>query len=103
MSLPAGEWNAEWNAARARTDVLFGLLNPAARYDRPVAERHRLIFYVGHLEAFDTNLIARGALGKPAFDASLDRLVAFGIRPEAGWLPSGTPGVWPAEEEGRRY
>jgi formylglycine-generating enzyme required for sulfatase activity len=99
MSLPV----EGWNAARAQTDALFGLLNPAALYDRPVAERHRLIFYVGHLEAFDSNLIARGALVKAAFDASLDRLFAFGIDPEPGCAPSDTPGDWPAEEQVRRY
>ena len=43
----------QFDAARARTDALFELLDPVALYDRPVPERHRLIFYLGHLEAFD--------------------------------------------------
>ena len=49
--------------ARANTDQLFELVRPEALYDRPIAERHRLIFYVGHLEAFDWNLIATGESG----------------------------------------
>ena len=44
--------------ARSRTDRLFDLLPPNSFYDRPVAERNRLIFYLGHLEAFDWNLLA---------------------------------------------
>ena len=39
--------------ARKRTDDIFALLTPNAYYDRPIRERHRLIFYLGHLEAFD--------------------------------------------------
>ncbi len=40
-------------AARARTDELFSVVRDEAFYDRPIAERHRIIFYVGHLGAFD--------------------------------------------------
>src|SRR5207253_8186761 len=36
--------------ARARTDELFRIVREEALYDRPIAERHRIIFYVGHLE-----------------------------------------------------
>ncbi|MGC1659937.1 MAG: hypothetical protein WA737_07965, partial [Candidatus Acidiferrales bacterium] len=43
--------------ARARTDALFELLRPESFYERAVAERHRLIFYLGHVEAFDRNLL----------------------------------------------
>ncbi len=94
---------ARLEGARAQTDALFGQLDPAALYDRPVAERHRLIFYLGHLEAFDGNLIARRALRRPAFDPSLDKLFAFGIDPEPGREPSDTPADWPSEEQVRRY
>ena len=37
-------------------------MRPEALYDRPIPERHRIIFYLGHLEAFDWNLL-RGPLG----------------------------------------
>jgi hypothetical protein len=47
--------------ARAGTDALFGLVRPDALYERPVPERHRIIFYLGHLEAFDWNLISQAA------------------------------------------
>jgi gamma-glutamyl hercynylcysteine S-oxide synthase len=47
--------------ARVRSDTLFGLVRPEAFYDRPVPERHRMIFYFGRLEAFDWNLISQAA------------------------------------------
>jgi gamma-glutamyl hercynylcysteine S-oxide synthase len=83
-----------WEEARARTDSLFNLLAPNSFYDRPVPERHRLIFYLGHLEAFDQNLLS-GALGSEPQDATLDKLFAFGIDPVGGGLPTDVPGDWP--------
>src|SRR6202021_2436644 len=49
--------------ARKRTDDLFRIVREEAMYDRPIAERHRIIFYVGHVESFDWNLFANGRLG----------------------------------------
>ncbi len=43
--------------ARRRSDALFSLVRPGSLYERPIPERHRIIFYVGHLEAFDWNLL----------------------------------------------
>ena len=45
--------------ARQRSDELFALVQPDSLYERPIAERHRIIFYVGHIEAFDWNLSSR--------------------------------------------
>jgi iron(II)-dependent oxidoreductase len=89
--------------ARARTDALFNLLRPDAVYERPVPERHRLIFYYGHLEAFDWNLLCVGALGRPSFHPAFDRLFAFGIDPGPGQLPQDQPSDWPSVEEVHRY
>ena len=43
--------------ARTTTDELFEVLRESAFYERPIAERHRVIFYLGHVEAFDWNLL----------------------------------------------
>ena len=91
------------NQARSHTDSLFSLLDPAALYDRPVADRHRLIFYLGHVEAFDWNLLSKHALDKPSFHPSFDKLFAFGIDPEPGKAPADTPADWPRETEVRDY
>ena len=69
--------------ARAQTDALFQLLAPGAIYDRPIPERHRLVFYLGHLEAFDWNQIGRGYLNLPSFHPEFDKLFEFGIRSAA--------------------
>jgi len=64
-------------------------------YERPIPERHRLLFYVGHLEAFDWNQVGRSALGLNPLIEELDKLFAFGIDPPPGQLPQDTPGDWP--------
>src|SRR5260370_7267644 len=67
--------------ARARTDELFGIVREEALYDRPIVERHRIIFYVGHVEAFDWNLLAQRAFGLPSFHPPFANTFAFGIDP----------------------
>ena len=87
---------------RLRTDALFDLVRPEAFHDRPVPERHRIIFYFGHLEAFDWNLI-REAAGVPSFQPEFDQLFAFGIDPEPGQSPQDTRSDWPERAEVQRY
>jgi gamma-glutamyl hercynylcysteine S-oxide synthase len=89
--------------ARQQTDQLFRLVHADSLYERPIPERHRIVFYIGHLEAFDWNLIARYALDVPSFHPSFDRLFAFGIDPPPGELPSDLPSDWPALAEVERY
>ena len=89
--------------AREQMDELFRLVRPTAFYDRPIGERHRMIFYLGHADAFDWNLIARYALDVPAFHQEFDRLFAFGIDPPPGEMPADQPGDWPALDEVERY
>jgi gamma-glutamyl hercynylcysteine S-oxide synthase len=88
--------------ARVQTDKLFASIRSDSLYDRPIPERHRLIFYIGHLEAFDWNLL-RSQSNLRSFDENLDRLFAFGIDPVDGGLPSDQPSDWPALEQVRRY
>src|SRR5580698_10466528 len=83
--------------ARKQTDSLFEIVKPEALYDRPVAERHRVVFYLGHLEAFDCNLL----LGGP--HSELDKLFAFGIDPVGGGLPTDLPRDWPSIDEIQKY
>ena len=45
--------------ARQQTDALFRMVRPGSLYARPIGERHRIVFYLGHMDAFDWNLIAR--------------------------------------------
>lgn len=94
---------AELSAARSRTDHLFRILSPEALYARPIGERHRMIFYVGHLEAFDWNMVCRRGLGRASFHPEFDRLFEFGIDPPEGSLPLDTESDWPSIDEVRNY
>nr|MCU0228336.1 hypothetical protein [Bryobacterales bacterium] len=89
--------SSHWKEARAASDALFTILAPGALLARAVEERHRFLFYLGHLEAFDWNLLGKGALGLPAFHADWDALFAFGIDPgpDPQALPTDTPEDWP--------
>lgn len=88
--------------ARRLSDRLFSQVRPEAWLDRPIPERNRVLFYLGHLEAFDWNQIGRACSDRSPDDA-LDRLFAFGIDPPPGELPSDEPGDWPALEHVRAY
>jgi gamma-glutamyl hercynylcysteine S-oxide synthase len=90
-------------AAREQTDALLQLVRPDSLYERPIPERHRMVFYLGHLEAFDWNLLARETLDLPSFHPHFDRLFAFGIDPPPGQLPCDQPSDWPSLEEIARY
>ncbi|HEX9759898.1 MAG TPA: SUMF1/EgtB/PvdO family nonheme iron enzyme [Candidatus Acidoferrales bacterium] len=85
--------------AREVTDALFSVVRPEARYGRPIPERHRIVFYIGHLEAFDWNLLGRQVLGLESFHPEFDRLFAFGIDPVDGGLPTDRPADWPSLDE----
>src|SRR6267142_4828192 len=89
--------------ARKRTDELFAVVTPDALYDRPIPERHRIVFYLGHVEAFDWNLLRDRLLKVKAFDPARDRLFAFGIDPVDGKLPSDTAADWPSIEVVKDY
>lgn len=94
---------SELRSARRETDSLFARLTPEALLARPIAERHRLIFYLGHLDAFDWNLIVRDCLHRPSRREDFERLFAFGIDPIHGDLPGDGAGDWPSEGSIRQW
>jgi gamma-glutamyl hercynylcysteine S-oxide synthase len=89
--------------ARALSDEIFAVVRPEALYDRPIPERHRIIFYLGHLEAFDWNLLNGRLFDLPPLAPAFERLFAFGIDPVDGGLPSDQPKDWPARNEVEAY
>ena len=93
---------ARFAEARRRTDALFAMVPPSRMLERPIAERHRFAFYLGHLEAFERNLL--GGRGDGQGSASeLDALFAFGIDPLGGNLPSEAASEWPDIARIRAY
>ena len=88
--------------SRLSSDSLFRIVRESSLYERPIPERHRIIFYIGHLEAFDWNLLG-SSLGLRNFNPEFDRLFAFGIDPVGGGLPSDQPSDWPSLNAVRDY
>ncbi len=89
--------------SRECTDELFKIVKPDSLYERPIPERHRIVFYIGHLEAFDWNLFHERLLNLKSFHPEYDQLFAFGIDPVGGGLPSDQPADWPSLAEVGRY
>jgi ergothioneine biosynthesis protein EgtB len=87
---------------RARTAQLFDLLTDDAYYARPIALRHPVVFYEGHLPAFSLNTLVKKALGRPGVDESLERLFARGIDPDEA-SGSSKPFVWPDRARVREF
>jgi ergothioneine biosynthesis protein EgtB len=89
--------------ARSMTDDLLRMVAPEALYDRPIPERHRIVFYTGHLEAFDFNLFLGQLDGLRSCHPEFDRLFAYGIDPVGGGLPTDQASDWPALEDIQEY
>jgi ergothioneine biosynthesis protein EgtB len=89
--------------ARRRSDEIFNVVKADSLYERPIPERHRIIFYIGHLETFDWNLLRERALSLESFNPEFDRLFAFGIDPVGGGLPNDQPSDWPSVAAVRDY
>jgi formylglycine-generating enzyme required for sulfatase activity len=93
----------ELRAARAESDRLFNVLKPSALYERPIAERHRVVFYIGHLDGFDSIMFSREGLGAPSPDPALDQLFEAGIDPDSAHLPTDTASDWPSLDQVKAY
>ena len=87
---------------RERSRRLFDLLDSDAYYSRPIALRHPIVFYEGHLSAFSFNTLVKRALGERGIDDDLERLFARGIDPEHV-LSAGEREGWPARADVRAF
>jgi iron(II)-dependent oxidoreductase len=91
---------------RARSRALFDLLVEEAYYSQPIALRHPIVFYEGHLPGFSFNTLVKKGLGRASINPRLEALFARGIDPhetQAGGS-SGSGGAgrsdgWPARDE----
>jgi ergothioneine biosynthesis protein EgtB len=86
----------------SRSDEIFGLLEPEALFEQPIALRHPLIFYLGHLPAFAWNQICRGVLDMPSFRSEFDWLFERGIDP-VGVDQYESSTEWPSVDEVLEY
>jgi iron(II)-dependent oxidoreductase len=102
-SVDSGNLLKRLQDARIASDKLFQIVQPDSLYERPIPERHRIIFYIGHLEAFDWNLLAARIGAVKHAQPEFDRLFAFGIDPVGGGLPSDQPSDWPSVSDVHVY
>jgi ergothioneine biosynthesis protein EgtB len=89
---------------RDRSRAIFDLVSDEAYYSQPIALRHPIVFYEGHLPAFSFNTLAKRALGGPSIDERLERLFARGIDPHDAGASSGRAELqWPARDVVRAF
>jgi len=95
----------EWfHRNRARSRALFATVAPEAFLARPIALRHPVAFYEGHLPAFNYNTLLRRGLGRPPLDADLDVLFERGIDPlDEGTAAACGPAAWPERARVQAY
>ena len=93
---------------RTQSKALFDLVSEEAYYSRPIALRHPIVFYEGHLPAFSFNTLVKRGLGRPSIDVHLETLFARGIDPhESQGSPTGrghdARTGWPAREAVQQF
>jgi formylglycine-generating enzyme required for sulfatase activity len=93
----------ELECGRAESDRFFGVIKSEAIYQRPIDARHRVIFYIGHLDGFDSIQICREGLGIKSRDPNLDDLFQAGIDPDGAHLPSDQASDWPSLAQVQDY
>lgn len=96
---------ARYQRNRRRSAALFAMLADEAYYSQPIALRHPIVFYEGHLPGFSFNTLVKRALGGASIDARLEALFARGIDPhetDSGASSHRVPG-WPSRHEVRAF
>jgi iron(II)-dependent oxidoreductase len=89
---------------RARSRAIFDLVEEQAYYSRPIALRHPIVFYEGHLPAFAFNTLIKRGLGAPGIDPRLEELFARGIDPhESQSQRADRSSLWPARREVQQF
>ena len=90
---------------RARSRALFDLIRPDDYLRRPIALSNPIVFYEGHLPAFNVIVFVRRGLEQPGVDERLELLFARGIDPEdeQSATPRGNPLTWPSRDEVLAY
>src|ERR1700681_974282 len=92
---------------RERSRAIFDVIADEAYYSQPIALRHPIVFYEGHLPGFSFNTLVKKGLGRASIDPRLETLFARGIDPHesAGAGQAGSAGAagrddrWPARDE----
>jgi iron(II)-dependent oxidoreductase len=76
---------------RERSRAIFDVIADEAYYSQPIALRHPIVFYEGHLPGFSFNTLVKKGLGRPSIDSRLETLFARGIDPHESGPQPATP------------
>lgn len=81
------------------------MVAPEAYATRPIRLRNPIVFYEGHLPAFNVNTLLKKGLGREGLDPVLERIFERGIDPEEEAEAAARGGVsdWPPREEVLRF
>jgi ergothioneine biosynthesis protein EgtB len=99
-----GTLRGRFESVRSRTEQYFSFVREEAFFSRPLALRHPIVFYRGHLAAFAVNTLLKRALGRGGIREDFERLFERGIDPadaaaaERASIPS-----WPPRPEIEEY
>src|SRR5580704_9554477 len=93
---------------RERSRAIFDVIADEAYYSQPIALRHPIVFYEGHLPAFSFNTLVKRGLGRPSIDPQLEALFARGIDPHDASGRGATPvrdprDEWPTRDAVQRF
>jgi iron(II)-dependent oxidoreductase len=105
MALDASAAISWYRRNRERSRALFDMLPEGVYFSRPIALRHPIVFYEGHLPGFSFNTLVKKALGLPSIDSHLEALFARGIDPHESQA-SGAGGLapgWPSRDAARQF
>ena len=90
---------------RERSRALFDMLPEQVYFSRPIALRHPIVFYEGHLPGFSFNTLVKKALGGASIDPRLEALFARGIDPHESQTaaPGELAAGWPSRDAVRQF
>ena len=92
-----------YDRGRARSKMIFDLLDETAYYSRPIALRHPIVFYEGHIPAFSFNTLVKRGLGGSSIDARLEQLFARGIDPHESESDAAIRDAWPSRRDVQQF
>lgn len=92
-----------YRAARLRSQQLFSIPVEEAYYDRPIALRNPIVFYEGHLPAFNVNTLIKLGLKSAGIDERFEVLFARGIDPADEAAAKSPTDLWPERRDVKSY
>ena len=94
---------AWFRSGRARSKEMFAIPVEDAYYDRPIALRNPIVFYEGHLPAFNVNTLIKLGLREGGIDEHYETLFARGIDPEDEAAAKSPTDLWPTRNCVQKY